>query len=180
MLNPIATLSQHSTSHEMQKPMPCEGRQFWFGFILVSAGMYNLMWGTAVILFPNTPFEWLGIPQPNYPVIWQGMGMVVGVYGIGYLLAAHDPWRHWPVILVGALGKLLGPIGFLYYAIQGEIPWALGAMCLTNDLLWWGPFGWILWDVWKSQSTNLRWNLPESERGTQGGIDGNRTRGYTI
>jgi small multidrug resistance pump len=46
---------------------------------------------------------------PRYPDIWQCVGMIVGVYGVGYLIAAFDPLRHWPVILVGLLGKVLGP-----------------------------------------------------------------------
>ena len=41
------------------------------------------------------------------------MGMIVGVYGIGYLIAARDPRTHWPIVLVGLLGKVFGPIGFV-------------------------------------------------------------------
>ena len=38
---------------------------------------------------------------PRYPQIWQCVGMIVGVYGVGYLVAASDPLRHWPIVLVG-------------------------------------------------------------------------------
>ena len=76
------------------------------------AGIYNLAWGASVILFPNLAFDLAGMTRPLYPMIWQCVGMIVGVYGIGYLIAATDPLRHWPITLIGLLGKIFGPIGF--------------------------------------------------------------------
>ena len=29
--------------------------------------------------------------------------MIVGVYGIGYIIAAGNPYKHWPIIFVGLL-----------------------------------------------------------------------------
>jgi hypothetical protein len=116
----------------------------WMVWTLVLAGVYNLAWGAFVVLFPLVPFRWAGMPPPNYPAIWQCLGMVVGVYGVGYLIAAADPLRHWPIVLVGLLGKLLGPAGFLHAALTGALPWTAGLMLLTNDLIWWVPFGLIL------------------------------------
>ena len=85
---------------------------------------------------------------PRYPMIWQCVGMIVGVYGIGYWIAASDPMRHWPITLVGFLGKIFGPIGFAYYLIQGAFPLIFGLTIMTNDLLWWIPFGLILKMAW--------------------------------
>ncbi|MFO1022775.1 MAG: hypothetical protein U0903_19085 [Planctomycetales bacterium] len=126
-------------------------RAFWIRFSLFCAGIYNLLWGTAVIFFPLTPFEWLGLPVPNYPELWQCLGMVIGVYGIGYLIASRDHVRHWPIVLVGLLGKVFGPIGFLIAACRGSLPWLMGGMCVTNDLIWWLPFSMALWDAWRAR-----------------------------
>jgi hypothetical protein len=112
--------------------------------ILWLAAVYNVLWGAWVALFPMTVFQWLGMEPPNYPQIWQCVGMIVGVYGIGYACAAPDPLRHWPIVLVGLLGKLFGPLGFLIAVTRGELPWQFGAILLTNDLIWWVPFGLIL------------------------------------
>src|SRR5262249_18880392 len=79
--------------------------------VLTAAGVYNLVWGSWVILSPAAVFRWAGMPPTNYPQIWQCVGMIVGVYGIGYLIAARDPFRHWPIVFVGLLGKVLGPVG---------------------------------------------------------------------
>ena len=116
----------------------------WVPMVLRLAGIYNLFWGCFVILFPIAAFQWLGVEQPNYPSIVQCLGMVIGVYGIGYWIAASDAAIHWPIVLVGLLGKIFGPIGFVYSAWRGEVPWMMGVTILTNDLLWWIPFASIL------------------------------------
>jgi hypothetical protein len=117
----------------------------WPGWILRMAAIYNLLWGTWVILFPNQLFDWTGIAHPNYPGIWQCVGMIVGVYGIGYWIAASDFRRHWPIVLVGFLGKIFGPIGFLQSAWTGALPWSWGWTIVANDLIWWIPFASILY-----------------------------------
>lgn len=92
---------------------------------------------------------------PRYPSIWQCVGMIVGVYGVGYLIASRDPVRHWPIVLVGTLGKVFGPIGFIWAASRGELPWSLGWTIITNDLVWWAPFGMILWTAMSESQLRL-------------------------
>lgn len=112
---------------------------------LLAAAGYNIVWGAVVILAPNALFDWAGMELPRYPEIWQCVGMIVGVYGIGYAIAAFDPLRHWPIVLVGLLGKILGPIGFLLALVQAVFPLRFAMTILTNDLIWWVPFAGILW-----------------------------------
>jgi len=119
----------------------------WMRVTLVLAGVYNLAWGAVVVALPGLLFDFAEMEQPRYPQLWQCIGMIVGVYGIGYLAAARDPVRHWPIVLVGLLGKIFGPIGFMGAVLRGELPWAFGATLLTNDLVWWIPFGGILLSV---------------------------------
>lgn len=104
------------------------------------AAVYNLLWGAWVVVFPNAFFEWAGMELPTHPVIWQGMGMVIGVYGLGYWWASYDPVRHWPIVAVGFLGKIFGPLGFVFNYLQDAVPAAFGYTLLTNDLIWWVPF----------------------------------------
>lgn len=116
----------------------------WMARVLVAAGVYNLVWGAATVLAPNWLFSLTGMEPPNYPFIWQCVGMIVGVYGVGYLAAAADPVRHWPIVLVGFLGKIFGPIGYVQGVVSGEVPAAFGVTIPTNDVIWWVPFGLIL------------------------------------
>jgi hypothetical protein len=119
---------------------------------LILAGLYNLSWGALVVLFPLAPFRWAGMASPNYPQIWQCLGMVVGVYGVAYLIAATAPARHWAVVFVGLLGKILGPIGMVWSLAQATLPHAAALLCVFNDLIWWLPFGLILWWVYRSEN----------------------------
>lgn len=114
--------------------------------VLLFAAVYNLAWGAFAIFSPLSLFRWTGFdPLPVYPELWQCIGMIVGVYGIGYGIAAFNPYRHWPIVLVGLLGKIFGPIGFATSVIEGRLPAALGLTIITNDLIWWIPFSAILW-----------------------------------
>ena len=124
------------------------------GSVLRAAAIYNVLWGVGVVLFPAAAFQLAGMEPPRYPQIWQCVGMVVGVYGIGYWIAANNPVRHWPIVLVGLLGKLFGPIGFVAAAISGDLPWVWGVTIIFNDLIWWVPFAAILYHAAKSNSNS--------------------------
>ena len=108
------------------------------------AAIYNFLWGMIAVLYPVQSFEVFGMQQPLYPQLWQCIGMIVGVYGVGYWLAANNPMVHWPIVLVGFLGKVFGPIGFATALINGELPLEFGLNIIFNDLIWLIPFLMIL------------------------------------
>lgn len=117
----------------------------WMSGVLKFAGVYNILFGIWAVGWPGEWFRISGMAQPTYPFLWQCIGMIVGVYGIGYLAASVAPVKHWPIVLVGFLGKVFGPIGFAFAATKGDLPWSAGWMIVTNDLIWWIPFTIILW-----------------------------------
>jgi hypothetical protein len=119
------------------------------------AGAYNVLWGSLVVLFPLKLFELFGMPAPNYPELWQCIGMIVGVYGVGYWIAATDPLTHFPIVLVGFLGKVFGPIGFLQALITERFPLSFGVNIIFNDLIWWIPFFLILKKKYERDRTLL-------------------------
>ncbi len=123
--------------------------------ILQLAAVYNILWGAFVILFPQVYFEMADMIPLNHPMVWQGMGMVVGVYGLGYWWASFDPYRHWPVVAVGFLGKIFGPIGFFVNFLSGQVPFGFIYTLITNDFIWWIPFGWILFRVWHDRPREI-------------------------
>ena len=136
----------------------------WMRQVLLAAGIYNVLWGGFAVLFPGAIFHWLQMPPPNYPQFWQCIGMIVGVYGVGYAIAASDPVRHWPIVLVGFLGKVLGPLGMVQALWTGQLPWGFALNCVTNDLIWWVPFGLILKHVWdQHQQDTPEDTLPEED-----------------
>ncbi len=148
--------SMSSVSDPHQSP-PWAHRWLW------AAGLYNLAWGGLVIALPNLLFDLCGIDRLNYPEIWQCVGMIVGVYGIGYIIAAGDSRKHWPIVLAGLLGKIFGPIGFATALGKGTFPPVFGLTILTNDLIWWVPFAMILRDAATHQDDTPRRNVSSHE-----------------
>lgn len=123
-------------------------------WVLKAAAIYNVLWGAWCIFFPQHFFEVLDMEAINHPMVWQGMGMVIGVYGVGYFIASYDPVRHWAIILVGLLGKLFGPLGFVYNYLTGQVGLNFGATLITNDLIWWIPFYLMLRLAYRSYILN--------------------------
>jgi len=119
------------------------------GKVMKTAAIYNILWGAWVVFFPFQFFELIGMAEPIHPMIWQGMGMVIGVYGLGYWWSSVDPVKHWPIVAVGFLGKIFGPLGFVFNYINGVVPGSFGYTLITNDLIWWIPFGLILFKAKK-------------------------------
>lgn len=116
---------------------PRELQIYRWSFLI--AVVYNTLWGTAVILFPRWPFRLAGLPLPD-PIgliLWQCIGMFVLVYAVGYYYLWRNPIRFAPFALVATLGKVFGPIGWVWAYGQGVVPAHTGLTILTNDLLWW-------------------------------------------
>ena len=123
----------------------------WMRTVMLAAAAYNIAWGAWVVLAPQSAFALFDMAPINYASVWQSVGMIVGVYGIGYGISATDVYRHWPIILVGFLGKVFGPIGLAQKVwLEGELPLRFGWINVFNDLIWILPFFLILRWVWRA------------------------------
>jgi hypothetical protein len=134
----------------------------WANITLKAAAIYNILWGAWVILAPQHFFDLTGMERLNHLMIWQGMGMVIGVYGLGYWWASFEPYKHWPIIAVGFLGKIFGPVGFFMNYWQGKVPFSFFYTLITNDFIWWIPFGMILSKAYLQRTGRLQ-TLPEKK-----------------
>ena len=126
--------------------MAIDDRQdpMWMKAVLWAAAIYNVAFAVWAVVWPNAWFDLSSMPRPTYPQIWQCVGMIVGVYGVGYGIAALSPTRWWPIVLVGLLGKVLGPIGFAMAILQDQFPLSMAWIIVCNDLIRWVPFVVIL------------------------------------
>ena len=113
----------------------------------VLAGCYNIGWGLYSSLDPQWLFRFADLPLLNHPTIFATLAMVIGVYGILYLEVARRPSYGFSIAAIGFLGKLLGPIGWAYLYFSGAWPIETILLILTNDLIWWIPFGIYLADA---------------------------------
>lgn len=83
--------------------------------------------------------ELFGLPTANLALL-QALGLFVLVYAPGYAWAARRPSRHVHLVAIALLGKVLGPIGFVWAVASGSLPPAFGLTIVMNDLVWWPAF----------------------------------------
>ncbi len=114
----------------------------------VAAGAYNLAWGAYAALDPQWFARVAGLARLSQPAVFVTLGMVLGLYGLLYLEVARAPERGWPIAAVGLAGKLLGPAGMAALVLSGAWPARATILIVTNDLVWWLPFGLYLRDAW--------------------------------
>lgn len=124
--------------------------------MFVAAGCYNVLWGLWTMVDPQWFFRFTGLPLLNHPAIFACLGMVVGLYGVVYWEVARRPERGWLLAAVGLVGKTLGPVGMVWLIANGEWPASAVVLCLTNDLIWWIPFGLYLHDAWPAFRMDLQ------------------------
>ncbi|CAN5797446.1 hypothetical protein BH11PLA1_BH11PLA1_13170 [soil metagenome] len=129
----------------------------WMPYCLFAAGIYNVVWGSVVAVYPRGMWEWLGAPLDRWPdatgmALWQFIGVLIAAFGVGFLAAASNPLRHWPVVLMGLLAKTISLAG-LYYAIHvaKTIPHEFGWAAIPNDMIWVLPFALILISAWRAK-----------------------------
>jgi len=118
--------------------------------VFLAAGAYNICWGVFTVANPQWLFRLAGMPDDTHPQVFACLGMVIGLYGLVYLETARRPETGWPYIAVGLLGKVIGPVGLAYLVLTGAWPLATVVLVVTNDLVWWVPFGLYLREAWPS------------------------------
>ncbi len=126
----------------------------WMHSILILAGLYNLTWGFFAILEPSYFFENLNLQLPNYLMMWQGIGLIEILFGLGYLIASRKPYKHWVIIFLGFVTKLAATTGFFYFLATNKLPFNLLYLVLANDAIWLLPFFLILFHAFDFMQSN--------------------------
>jgi small multidrug resistance pump len=119
------------------------------------AAIYNILLGAWVVLFPNHFFDLVGMVPLNPLMVWQGMGIVLGIYGLSYWWSSYNPMQHWPIVAVGFLGNIFGLLSFALTYTKGNVSFEFIYTLLTNDFIWWVPFLLIL----KNVHIEYKWQL---------------------
>ncbi len=108
---------------------------------LIAAAAYNVAWGSLAVVVPTALWNLIRSPRPSHLGLWQVTGLFVLLFGLAYWWASRDPVRHRHLVVIGLLGKALGPIGFAWALVAGDLPLAFGLTIVTNDLIWLPAFG---------------------------------------
>ena len=121
----------------------------WLRKIIVAAGVYNIIWGLLVTILPDLFFKNLGTEIRIEPFFWRFFGLMVATYGLGYLIAAKNVVRYWPIVLIGFLVKLFGTATFIFGDFYEKLPVSFSIIILFNDVIWLIPFGMILYYIYR-------------------------------
>jgi peroxiredoxin len=133
-------------------------------YAVLAAGIYNIAWAVQAICWPNWLFRWAGMPLLIYPEIWQGLGLFLGVWGLGYLAVAAHPVRHWPIVMAGLLSRIFEVGGLLTLAVRHRMPWKFCGLLAAADIAWCVPLGLILWCAYRIHASAQRHASPEIQR----------------
>lgn len=129
--------------------------------LLQAAGVYNVVWALAAIVWPAMVLGLIEISDPVAELVMRALGVVIGVLGLGFLASSTDPFRHWPVVLMGFLGKTGSAIGMSFLILSGTIPSGAWKWVAINDVIWVAPFGLILHSAYESLLGRKRCNAPD-------------------
>ena len=136
-----ATSSSQSGSTANQSASPLSSG---LRFILKFAGYYNILAGLAMIIFYHEGFRALGVPKPEFVLPIQLVGVLVAIFGVGYLIAERNPIENRNIVLLGFLSKLLGPLLAIAHIATGSLPVMMLAVLFFADGIYLIPF-WIIY-----------------------------------
>ncbi len=121
----------------------------WMRGLLLVAGFYNLLYGIGMFVFHLHPFNLASLGLPEHPMVWQIISVMVVVYGIGYLIASRNPFRHWLVVMIGLIFNVLIACVLAYFIVIGRIPQSAWIVIFSNNLVWVAPFALILFGAFE-------------------------------
>jgi small multidrug resistance pump len=116
----------------------------WMRFVLRFAGTYNLLAGAAMICLYHEGYKLLGMRKPELILPVQVMGILVGLFGVGYHLVASNPVENRNILALGFWSKALSSIFALYYVAVGTLPVGFLPVLFFSDIVYLPPF-YLIW-----------------------------------
>ncbi len=116
--------------------------------IFISA-LYFIIWSIIVVLFPSI-LSSVVIDSGKTPVIfWDFMSVITFVLGIGMMIAAANPYKHWAIILIVSLFHIGIIGGFIFGYSIGFFNNLFIRFILFNHFIWLIPNAIVLYKVYR-------------------------------
>jgi len=112
-------------------------------YLLRFAGIFNLLAGASMICLYHEGYKLLGVPKPQLVLPVQVMGILVGLFGVGYLLVAATPVENRNILMLGFWSKALSSTAAMYYVIVGKLPWSFVPVLFLSDVVYL-PFFYVI------------------------------------
>lgn len=114
---------------------------------LILAGVYLVLFAMWAICWPHNICHLIAIPHDGNEMLLRVIGLIYGGLGIGLVIAAKDPMRHWIIILLGLIKSLAAIVLVGAALVEGDLPTTAAPFLAVNDLIWIAPFGFMLWSA---------------------------------
>jgi len=116
----------------------------WMKYLLRFAGTYNLLAGFSIACLYHEYFKFFDVEKPKLLLFVQLSGVLVALFGVGYLLVARDPRRNANLLVLGWWSKALGSVLGIWYVYKGQLPPVFLAILFVSDIVYLPPFWLIL------------------------------------
>ncbi len=113
--------------------------------VLISAGIYALVFAGWTMFNPCQLFEWLALERPNHLFLCQFIGILYAVFGLSYLIAAREPIKNWRIVLISCVKIVLLICTIPFMLFHEPLSWRGLLFLVIDDLIWLAPFIGILW-----------------------------------
>ena len=108
----------------------------WIRLALIAIFFYYSLSAVFLIVWPNLAFDLLGIVRSNHPWLVQLCGILTGLFGFIFLVAAKNAIEFRSIVLIGLLAQLVVPIAVTYWMSTGVLPKAVFWPFVAGDLFW--------------------------------------------
>ncbi len=121
----------------------CRPLRPWMSAVLRFAGCFNLLAGAAMVSLYHEGYELLGVPKPELVLPVQIMGILVGLFGLGYHWVASRPVENRDILRLGFLAKLICSLTAYWYVLFGPLGIGFALVVFFADVVYL-PFFWVI------------------------------------
>lgn len=108
------------------------------------AAFFNFAAGLPPFLAPESDSAGFGYAQdPQTLIVVRLMGLLIAMFGVGYVIVALNPLKNHGIVLMGAIGKLGVVILVVEAYTRGLVP-QTAALMTMGDLVFVALFTWFL------------------------------------
>ncbi|MCA9102899.1 MAG: hypothetical protein KDA63_17185 [Planctomycetales bacterium] len=115
----------------------------WMRWLLRFVAVYNVLAGVTMLVFYHEMYKLVDVAKPQLVLPIQLVGVLVGLFGVGYWLVARRPVENRDLLLLGFLSKGLGSVLGVYYVFRGVLPPVFLVVLFFADIVYLVPF-WVI------------------------------------
>jgi hypothetical protein len=105
-------------------------------FLLRFAGTFNILAGLSMICFYHEGYKMLGLKRPDLVMPLQLVGILVGLFGVGYHMVAANPVENRNLLVLGFWSKFLGSVLAIVYLTKGQLPMEFLGLLFFADIIY--------------------------------------------